>query len=52
MVSYLWDDARGAMFDRDKNHNQMPTLIHNTLRCMYWHSLRMLWRSALSRSTC
>lgn len=27
------------MFDRDKNHNQMPTLIHNTLRCMYWHSL-------------
>ena len=39
MVSYLWDDARGAMFDRDKNHNQMPTLIHNTLRCMYWHSL-------------
>lgn len=39
MVSYLWNDARGAMFDRDKNHNQMPTLIHNTLRCMYWHSL-------------
>ena len=39
MVSYLWDDACGAMFDRDKNHNQMPTLIHNTLRCMYWHSL-------------
>lgn len=39
MVSYLWDDARGAMFDRDKNHNQMLTLIHNTLRCMYWHSL-------------
>ena len=38
-MSYLWDDARGAMFDRDKNHNQMPTLIHNTLRCMYWHSL-------------
>ena len=28
MVSYLWDDARGAMFDRDKNHNQMPALIH------------------------
>ncbi len=39
MVSYLWDDARGAMFDRDKNHNQMPTLIHNTLRWCLWHSL-------------
>lgn len=39
MVAYLWDDARGALFDRDRNHQMMPTLIHNNLRCMYWGSL-------------
>lgn len=39
MVSYLWDDARGALFDRDRYHRQMPALIHNNLRCMYWGSL-------------
>ena len=36
---YLWDERRGACFDRDKNHRMMPTLIHNSLRAMYWHSL-------------
>lgn len=36
---YLWDDNRGACFDRDKNHNRMPILIHNNLRAMYWNSL-------------
>ncbi len=38
MRGYLWNSEKGAFFDRDKNHRQMPALIHNTLRCMYWHS--------------
>lgn len=33
---YLWDNKRGALFDRDKNHNVMDVLLHNTLRVMYW----------------
>lgn len=36
---YLWDDKRGACFDRDKNHKVLPTMIHNNLRAMYWNSL-------------
>lgn len=35
---YLWVDGAGACFDRDKRHQLMPTLIHNNLRAMYWHS--------------
>ncbi len=34
----LWDEARGACFDRDKNGKTLPTLVHNNLRCMYWGS--------------
>ncbi len=34
----LWDDAKGACFDRDKNGQVLPTLVHNNLRCMYWRS--------------
>lgn len=34
----LWDEARGACFDRDKDGNVLPQLIHNSLRCMYWGS--------------
>ncbi len=37
--SYLWSEERGACLDRDKYHHVMPTLIHNTLRAMYWHSI-------------
>lgn len=37
--SYLWDEQRGACFDRDRNHRRMPVLTHNTLRAMYWNSL-------------
>lgn len=37
--TYLWDEKRGACFDRDKNHQVMPVLIHNTLRTMYWRSI-------------
>lgn len=36
---YLWNEKRGACFDRDKNHRMLPTLIHNSLRAMYWRSL-------------
>ncbi len=36
--SYLWNDQRGACFDRDRNQKFMDTLLHNNLRCMYWGS--------------
>ncbi len=35
----LWDESRGAMYDRDKNGRQIGILCHNTLRCMYWGSI-------------
>ena len=38
MKAMLWDESRGACFDRDKNGHVMPTLVHNNLRCMYWGS--------------
>ncbi len=34
----LWDEERGACFDRDRHGNKIPTLVHNNLRCMYWGS--------------
>jgi len=37
--SYLWSEEKGACLDRDKNHKVMPTMIHNSLRAMYWNSL-------------
>lgn len=37
--SYLWNEKRGACLDRDKDHRVMPTMIHNSLRAMYWNSL-------------
>ena len=35
----LWDEERGALFDRDKHGRQVDVLCHNTLRCMYWGSI-------------
>ena len=35
----LWDDQRGALFDKDKHGNVIDVLCHNTLRCMYWGSI-------------
>lgn len=35
----MWDDERGACFDRDKRGARKPELIHNTLRLMYWGAL-------------
>lgn len=37
--SYLWSGERGACLDRDKHHRVLPTLMHNTLRAMYWGSI-------------
>jgi len=36
---HLWSEEKGACLDRDKHHNVMPTMIHNSLRAMYWNSL-------------
>ena len=36
---YLWDEERGACFDRDNTGKRMETLVHNTLRLMYWNAL-------------
>jgi hypothetical protein len=33
--SYLWDENRGACFDRGKDNEFMPALQHNNLRVMY-----------------
>ena len=38
MKAHLWNEERGACFDHDKNGREMPTLLHNNLRCMYWGS--------------
>ena len=35
----LWDEKRGALYDRDKYGKTIPILCHNTLRCMYWGSV-------------
>ena len=35
----LWDEKRGALYDRDKTGKQIDILCHNTLRCMYWGSV-------------
>lgn len=36
VTAYLWDEEKGACFDRDKHGRVIPTLCHNTLRLMYW----------------
>ena len=35
----LWDERRGALYDRDRNGRTVDVLCHNTLRCMYWGSV-------------
>ena len=39
LKKHLWNEARGALFDRDKNGLTIDVLCHNTLRCMYWGSI-------------
>ncbi len=34
----LWDEKRGACFDRDRHGAAVDVLCHNSLRCMYWGS--------------
>lgn len=36
---YLWNEELGICLDRDKNHNPMKVITHNSLRAMYWKSL-------------
>ncbi len=38
LKSYLWDEEKMACFDKDKNNETMPILLHNNLRCMYFGS--------------
>ncbi|KAA6300343.1 MAG: Cytoplasmic trehalase [Candidatus Ordinivivax streblomastigis] len=38
LQSYLWDDKRGACYDRNRSNERMPALIHNNLRAMYFGS--------------
>ena len=38
MKERLWQEDKGACYDRDKNGNVIPVLVHNNLRCMYWGS--------------
>ena len=35
----LWDERRGALYDRDHEGKTIDILCHNTLRCMYWGSI-------------
>ncbi|MBQ8202275.1 MAG: hypothetical protein IJZ74_10985 [Clostridia bacterium] len=35
----LWDERRGACFDKDRHGCVIDVLCHNTLRCMYWGSI-------------
>jgi hypothetical protein len=36
--SYLWDDLRGACFDRDSANKVIPALVHNNIRAMYFNA--------------
>jgi len=36
--AHLWDEKRGACYDKDKFGNVIDILTHNNLRCMYWGS--------------
>ncbi|MBP3279841.1 MAG: hypothetical protein J6M44_12865 [Butyrivibrio sp.] len=35
----LWNEEKGAFYDRDNKHRQMDVLTHNNLRMMYWRSM-------------
>ena len=35
----LWNEQKGALYDRDRNGKPIDILCHNTLRCMYWGSI-------------
>jgi hypothetical protein len=35
LIAKLWDPGRHACFDRDKNGNVLPEVVHNNLRAMY-----------------
>ena len=35
-IQGLWDPARAACFDRDRNGKRLEELVHNNLRCMWY----------------
>lgn len=35
---HLWNEEKGACYDKDKYGNTIDVLCHNNLRCMYWGS--------------
>ena len=48
LVDYLWDDARGACFDRDKNHRPQSVLTHQYAALhVLEQPARPRWRPAL-----
>ena len=36
--AHLWNEEKGACYDKDKYGNVIDVLAHNNLRCMYWKS--------------
>ena len=36
LIKGLWDPARAACFDRDRNGKRLEELVHNNLRCMWY----------------
>lgn len=36
LKKHLWNEEKGACYDKDKNGNVIDVLVHNNLRCMYW----------------
>jgi hypothetical protein len=36
LIDNLWDPERQACFDRDRDGQRLPELIHNNLRCMWY----------------
>jgi len=36
LIQGLWDPARSACFDRDRNGKRLEELVHNNLRCMWY----------------
>ncbi|MBM3861150.1 MAG: hypothetical protein FJ395_16095 [Verrucomicrobia bacterium] len=37
LIKGLWDLSRHACFDRDRTGKTLPELVHNNLRCMWYH---------------
>ena len=38
LKKHLWNEEKGACYDKDKYGKVIDVLVHNNLRCMYWGS--------------